>query len=309
MFRRALTGCRDRYPARQGPYCPFSRLLRERQKCLSASAQAGAEHPLQAADTCSLMRLTSGWAGRATYPDYAGLGRITHTTPLVTGRRTGSGPWPPSAPPSPRPSKTSASCTSRRPTRPHHPAETLTATPFIRKKWDIHGTLRRGPARRTATYPENNKKFFCRTNRGARPRSAFLSCLGEGTCRSGQYRNRYCVLDPCPRPILCRAPGDPMDEQDRGHRSSFRLIISRYLHARERSRRPQSAYRDTPAHVTDGDGGAEIRRAISAVRYAADDDSPAGCGHPEPAVLARRHWSGSECCVASESALDRFRLV
>ena len=48
---------------------------------------------------------------------------------------------------------------------------------------------------------------------------------------------------------------------------------------------------------------------IAAVRYAADDDCPAGCGHPEPAVLARRRWSGSECCVASESALDRFRLV
>jgi hypothetical protein len=44
-------------------------------------------------------------------------------------------------------------------------------------------------------------------------------------------------------------------------------------------------------------------------RYAADDDCPAGGGHPEPAVLARRHWSGSECWVASESALDRFRLV
>lgn len=32
--------------------------------------------------------------------------------------------------------------------------------------------------------------------------------------------------------------------------------------------------------------------ALSAVRYAGDDDCPAGCGHPEPAVLARRHSSG-----------------
>ena len=31
---------------------------------------------------------------------------------------------------------------------------------------------------------------------------------------------------------------------------------------------------------------------VPAVRYAADDDCPADCGHPEPAVLARRHWSG-----------------
>jgi hypothetical protein len=29
-----------------------------------------------------------------------------------------------------------------------------------------------------------------------------------------------------------------------------------------------------------------------AVRYAADDDYRAGCGHPELAVLALRHWSG-----------------
>ena len=66
-------------------------------------------------------------------------------------------------------------------------------------------------------------------------------------------------------------------------------------------------------HVTAADPLATgiFRRGlqITAVRYAADDDSPAGCGHPEPAVLARRHWSGSECCVASESALDRLRLV
>ncbi len=40
------------------------------------------------------------------------------------------------------------------------------------------------------------------------------------------------------------------------------------------------------------------REQVPAVRYAADDDCPAGCGHPEPAVLARWHWPGSGCCAA-----------
>jgi hypothetical protein len=35
--------------------------------------------------------------------------------------------------------------------------------------------------------------------------------------------------------------------------------------------------------------GENARRA--AVRYAGDDDCPAGCGHPEPVVLAPRCWS------------------
>ena len=29
----------------------------------------------------------------------------------------------------------------------------------------------------------------------------------------------------------------------------------------------------------------------AAVRYAIDDDCPTDCGHPEPAILVRRHWS------------------
>ena len=31
---------------------------------------------------------------------------------------------------------------------------------------------------------------------------------------------------------------------------------------------------------------------VAAVRYARDEDCRAGCGHPEPAVLAHRHWLG-----------------
>jgi hypothetical protein len=37
--------------------------------------------------TCSLMRLMSGWGRTALFTGYAGLGRITHPTPPVTGRR------------------------------------------------------------------------------------------------------------------------------------------------------------------------------------------------------------------------------
>src|ERR1700722_3398223 len=41
VFRRAVTGCRDRYLARQGPCGLFSRLSRAGQKCPQASASVG----------------------------------------------------------------------------------------------------------------------------------------------------------------------------------------------------------------------------------------------------------------------------
>ena len=44
--------------------------------------------------------------------------------------------------------------------------------------------------------------------------------------------------------------------------------------------------------LTERKAPTKTAREISAVRHAADDDCPAGCGHPEPAVLARRHWAG-----------------
>src|SRR5580658_10880148 len=74
VFRRALTGCRDRYLARQGPYYPFSRLLRDRQKCLPASAQAGAEHAGTGGRYVQ-PDAVSGWGRTGIFTDYAGAGQ------------------------------------------------------------------------------------------------------------------------------------------------------------------------------------------------------------------------------------------
>jgi integrase/recombinase XerD len=111
--------------------------------------------------------------------------------------------------------------------------------------------------------------------------------IRPGPRQPGPARHIYCRrLRRRRRPIAC-AGGQ-----------QFRLAASTVRRTAAKSLRTSSGNTAQPSP-----------RARTAVRYAADDDSPAGCGHPEPAVLARRHWSGSECCVASESALDRFRLV
>jgi hypothetical protein len=50
-------------------------------------------------------------------------------------------------------------------------------------------------------------------------------------------------------------------------------------------------------------------RSGTAVRYAADDDCPVGCVHPEPAVLVRRHWSGLlKCCVPAAGGATHLEL-